>query len=75
MLCIPDWKHRRLRLMTTQRQVLAVALFQLPITNHPIPCCRVDSLLGGGFRQGQLTELAGETASGKTQVEHLSLIL
>ncbi len=30
--------------------------------------CRVDALLDGGFRQGQLTELAGETAAGKSQV-------
>lgn len=29
---------------------------------------RVDELLGGGLREGQLTELYGESASGKTQV-------
>ena len=29
---------------------------------------RLDELLGGGLREGQLTELYGESASGKTQV-------
>lgn len=28
----------------------------------------IDSLLGGGLRQGQLVELVGPSASGKTQV-------
>ena len=33
----------------------------------------VDNLLNGGLREGHLTELYGESASGKTQVLQLSL--
>lgn len=29
---------------------------------------RIDKLLGGGLRQGQLTEIVGPSSSGKTQV-------
>jgi RAD51-like protein 3 len=28
----------------------------------------IDTLLGGGLRQGQLTEVTGPSSSGKTQV-------
>ena len=34
----------------------------------PTGCDSLDALMGGGFREGQLTELAGESASGKTQI-------
>lgn len=30
---------------------------------------RIDMLLGGGLREGQLTELVGPSSSGKTQVQ------
>jgi hypothetical protein len=32
----------------------------------------VDALLGGGLRQGQLTEITGQSSSGKTQVKMLT---
>jgi len=34
----------------------------------PTGCDGVDDLLGGGLRQGQVTELTGETGTGKTQL-------
>ncbi|GLC38954.1 DNA repair protein rad51d [Pleodorina starrii] len=34
----------------------------------PTGCAAIDSLLGGGLREGTLVEVAGETASGKTQL-------
>ena len=38
------------------------------IPNAPLPCCRLDSLLGGGWAPGQMTELLGPAGTGKTQV-------
>lgn len=32
----------------------------------------LDTLLGGGVMTGELTELTGAPASGKTQVDHIS---
>ena len=32
---------------------------------------RVDTLLGGGLREGQLTEIVGPSSSGKTQVRSI----
>lgn len=37
----------------------------------PIGCQSFDDLLGGGLREGTLTELVGTTASGKTQLRVL----
>ena len=36
--------------------------------SDPDGCCRLEALLGGGLREGQLTEIAGESSSGKTQI-------
>ncbi|GIL72979.1 hypothetical protein Vretimale_4624 [Volvox reticuliferus] len=33
----------------------------------PTGCAAIDTLLGGGLREGTLVEIAGETSSGKTQ--------
>ncbi|PNH12386.1 DNA repair protein RAD51 4, partial [Tetrabaena socialis] len=43
-------------------------LLQRDVKLLPIGCLSIDHLLGGGLRQGTLTEWAGETASGKTQL-------
>ena len=42
---------------------------QLSLLNFlPTGCDGVDELLGGGLRQGQVTELTGEAGAGKTQL-------
>jgi RAD51-like protein 3 len=42
---------------------------QLSLLNFlPTGCDGVDELLGGGLRQGQVTELTGEAGTGKTQL-------
>jgi hypothetical protein len=54
-----------------ERVCRTVSLHLLTLKQDALSAClpsRVDALLDGGFRQGQLTELAGETAAGKTQV-------
>lgn len=42
---------------------------------HVIITCSIDSVLGGGLQRGEVTELIGSSASGKTQVANIHVTL
>lgn len=52
--------------LTDGRLLLAALRHRLRLL--PTGCEPLDEMLRGGLREGQITELAGESATGKTQV-------